>query len=260
MNIINKVVTVVKPIGSKVVQFCCNNSETIFTGLAISGNIVGTYLTAKNSIIAKDILDQLNETETSTMDKAKAVAPYVLPILASNALTITSIILLRKETSRKLSAAISACSAAVQLSDDLQAKLSAIPEKQMDSINDTAIDKKLMDNPLSNSTEIIKTGDGTVLCFDAPSGRYFWSDPSFLKEKLVDFQGKINNDPFGELLLNQFYNDIHLDNIPLANYAGWDASSSHKLNYRFKSKLTNNNIPVFVIDYDFYCLFDTRRW
>jgi hypothetical protein len=125
----------------------------------------------------------------------------------------------------------------------------SVGREKADQIRDRFIKKRLDEN-LPEESEIIRTGKGETLCYDMHSGRYFYHNIEDLR-KIENIMNKtLLADDF--VSINDFYYEVNLDSISLGDELGWSLSStlSELLELRLNSKLTKENEPCVVIDWN----------
>lgn len=119
-----------------------------------------------------------------------------------------------------------------------------IGEKKTREIKDGIAKDRITKNPKSKN-EVIITGNGDSLCYDAYSGRYFMSNIEKIR--------KVENDCNQMLLsnmwvsLNEVYYELGLDTIKMGDDIGWNADNF--LDFDFSSQLTDDGRPCLVVDY-----------
>lgn len=95
--------------------------------------------------------------------------------------------------------------------------------------------------------EIIETGHGSVLCYDALSGRYFTSCKEDLRRAFNDITWVMINET--GVSLNELYYSIGLDGIKLGDRLGWSVDRG-QVQIKFTSQLTPDGRPCLVMDFD----------
>jgi phenylpropionate dioxygenase-like ring-hydroxylating dioxygenase large terminal subunit len=100
-------------------------------------------------------------------------------------------------------------------------------------------------NPVTEKNLIV-TGKGETLCYDALSGRYFKSDIETIRQVL----NKLSRDMMSEqtVSLNQIYSDLDLEETKLGDEMGWHIDDG-LIDPSFSSHLANG-IPCLVLDFE----------
>lgn len=108
-----------------------------------------------------------------------------------------------------------------------------------------AIQKERIDQNPPKDNQIIITGKGTVKCFDAFSGRYFWSDIENIRRVQNDLNQALISDMW--ISLNDVYYALGLKGIKLGDEMGWNVDNL--IDFDFSSQLDTDGTPVLVMDY-----------
>lgn len=123
--------------------------------------------------------------------------------------------------------------------------IETIGEKKEQTIHDAIAKDKIEQNPV-NTKEIIITGNGNTLCYDALSGRYFKSDIEKLKRAVNELNRQMLDETY--ISLNDVYYGIGLDNIKLGEDIGWNVNKGF-VDLQFSSQLASDGTPCLVLDY-----------
>lgn len=126
-----------------------------------------------------------------------------------------------------------------------------VGEKKEKAIQDKVAEERLNRNPKDETTQVIVTGNGESLCYDSFSGRYFKFNIGDIKA----VENQINADliNFNYVSLNDLYSHFGLENIDLGYSIGWSIDTVPNrglLKLNLSSKLTKDNTPCLVIDYN----------
>lgn len=132
------------------------------------------------------------------------------------------------------------------LTDYKDAVKELIGDKKMQEVKDKITKKHIDKNPVSKNSVII-TEKGSTLCYDAISGRYFYSDMDRIKKAEHVVNRRILNEMY--ISLNEFYDELDLDHIPLGNDLGWKVEDGY-IELTFGSHLTDDGRPCLVIEYN----------
>lgn len=227
------------------------HSPEILTGIGIAGMITTTVLAVKATPKAMRLLEEereyLEEDETLTPREVVKVAwkcyiPAAVTCVASTACLIGA-----SRVNLKRNAALAT---AYKLSEtalnEYQSKvIETIGEKKEEIIRDKIAKEKIEKDPVT-SKEVIITGNGKTLCYDAISGRYFEADIDRIKKAENDLNKKMLSDMY--LSLNEFYDEIGLRPTTLGNELGWNLDDG-LIDLHFSSQLSEDGRPCLVIDY-----------
>lgn len=123
--------------------------------------------------------------------------------------------------------------------------IETVGEKKERSIRDDIAKDKLVQTPVTDK-EVIVTKKGDTLCFDSISGRYFKSDMETIKRVENELNRRMRNEMF--ISLNDFYQEIGLDGIPLGYGLGWNIEQGY-IDIFFSSQLAADGTPCLVIEH-----------
>lgn len=122
-------------------------------------------------------------------------------------------------------------------------------EKVKEIKDDVAQDQIRANPPTSSNTMLIAGGDGTTLCFDPLSGRYFYSSMETIRQGV----NCINETLFDEMFvsLNDLYGYLGLPELheSIGSTLGWDINHNGSLKIDYSSKLTDDGKPCLVLNY-----------
>ncbi len=190
-----------------------SNSPEILTALSVSGVITTSYLVAKASFIAGEIISS-NENEDPPSDdpkervkeRAKHVWRLYIPASISGALTIGCIIGSSKANGRRATAAVTAYSLTERAFSEYREKVvEQVGKGKEQTIRDNLAQDRVSKNP-QGSREVIVTGSKHVLCCELFTNRYFRSDMETLRKVQNDINARIVNDVY--VTLDEFYDLI----------------------------------------------------
>lgn len=221
----------------------------ILTGMGIAGMVTTAVLAVKTTPKAERLLDDEKKKCQEPLTKkevVKTVWKCYIPAAVTCAASIACLVG-ASSVNLKRNAALAT---AFQLSEKALATykekvVETIGENKEKIVKDKVAKEQLKENPKSKN-EIFVTGDGDVLCYDAFSGRYFTSS----KAKIDDAVNRINKTIIDDWCasLNDFYDEIGLDNIKLGDLMGWNAGDD-LLDIYFSSQITDDGKPCLVMDY-----------
>ncbi len=148
----------------------------------------------------------------------------------------------------KRSAALTAAYALSEsaLFDYRQKVTDTIGEKKEELIHAAVVQDKMNKQPPAKS-EVIITGTGDTLCFDAFAGRYFHSDKAKIDRAVNDLNRMILSEDFASL--NDFYDLIGLKHTELGDSLGWNSKHRGYVDVRFSSHLTEDDRPCLAISF-----------
>lgn len=184
-----------------------------------------------------------DQTDNPKVEKLKVVLPVYVPTIVTATATVACIIGSHTISSKRTAALASLYSVSEMAMKEYQKKvIDTIGEKKEQKVRDE-IDKDLVERtPITK--QIVLTGTGDHIIFDAYSGRYFKSNIDKIKQTVNEFNSRLISEM--ELQLNEFYYELGLEGIPYGNEVGWEAGNQLEVDY--SSQLTDDGTPCLVMN------------
>jgi len=249
---------------TQVVRFTSENSAALLTAAGVVGTVATGVLAGRggfkaNQIIAQAQLEkhamlehEANETGTPTpdfppelskMEIIIAVGPQALPALLTCAATIAAIIFANKMSAQKAAALAAAYGLAERnLSEYKEKAAEKLTGPKRQQIDDELAQDAVNRTPGHNTVIV---GDGEVLCFDMPTGRWFKSTMETIKEAVNATNAEILHHDHANASF--FYEELSLDKTVWSDMVGWDRDNLLELNY--DSVLTDDGKPAISINF-----------
>lgn len=233
------------------------NSPTILTGFGVAGLITTAVMAVKATPKALLILDEerYNREEKSPNGAIDPIKPKdailltwkcYLPSAIIGTITIGCIISANSINLKRNAALAGLYSLSETALKEYQTKVvETIGKTKERKIKDDLAKDKIIKNPVSDK-EIVITGRGETLCYDALSGRYFKSDIEEIRRVLNKLSRDMMSDMF--IPLNEIYSELNLKNTKMGDLVGWHVDDG-LLEPDFSSQLTENGTPCLVLDY-----------
>jgi hypothetical protein len=229
-----------------------DNSPAILTALGVTGTLTVAYLTGKASFKAAEILaketarrEADGDPQMDNWDKVDLVWREFIPAAGIAAMTVSAIIGANHISTKRVAAFASAYSMAekgfAQYKDKV---LEKVGEKKEGEIRDEVAKQQLKDHPLKQS-QIILTGKGDHLCFDAYSGRFFQSDIEKVRAAVNDINFEIINNDYASV--SDYWSLIGLPSTSSSDDVGWNTDK--KLECEYTSDLTKEGVPCMVVTF-----------
>ena len=241
-------------------------SPEILTGLGIAGMITTTVLAVKATPKAmklleeakKDIFDNLDPEDISgnntdytdislkPIEMVKVAWKPYIPAAITGIASISCIIG-ASSVHAKRNAAIAAAYNLSQtaLTEYKEKVVETIGEKKEQAIKDKIAKDKIKKDPVSKS-EVIVTGKGNTLCYDAFNSRYFYSDIDQIKRAINELNRIMLNQMY--VSLNDFYDELNLKHSGNGDELGWKLDDGF-IEVDFSSQLSDDGRPCLVIEY-----------
>ena len=223
------------------------HSPKILTALSVMGVISTAKLAsdagAKSSVVIVDLRNQ--NPEITKKELVKAVLPVYIPTILMGGATIGCMIGATTVASRRNAVLASLYSATELALKNYQEKAFALDEGKTDKRVRDAVAKELVESHPVHTSEVIVTGKGKSLCYDALSGRYFESDIDTIKRAAIRINRAIIYEMW--ITLNQFYDELRLPPVKLGDRVGWTVDNMMEL--KFSSQIASDGRPCIVVDY-----------
>lgn len=225
----------------------------ILTGIGIAGMVTTTIMAVKATPKAMDIMDEIKEDHAEDTDRKAyskdiltKAAPVYIPSVLVGCLSIACLIGASSVNFRRNAALATAYSLSESALKDYQEKVvETIGEKKERDIKDAIAKDKVEANPASKN-DIIITGDGDTLCYDLMCKRYFRSNIEKLKKVENDLNRRMRDENY--ISLNEFYNEIGLDDIGLGYEFGWNIDRGY-IELEFSAQLVDGDKPCIVVGF-----------
>lgn len=246
----------IKPAWIAVRNFTVAHSTTILTSVGVAG-VVGTAVSASvASVKSYKTVKEVEEEEKRDLEfkeKVKLCWKYYIPTVATGATTISAVIGSNIISGKKEAAMASALALAERSFEEYK---DVVAEKLGNDEAKELQDKVIFDKIADTDSEEIHPEwtfetHGKTLCYDYYCGRYFYSDPAYLRS----CEGEINRLYLteGVISLQQVYDEMGLlSSNWLARQLGWEVGDevvmrNGTLQFIFDSRLTKDNKPVLVV-------------
>ncbi len=260
--------------------FAKKKSPAILAGLAVIGVASTAYAAYKAGLKADKILKEykadLKDCHPKDREAKNAVrgemlkkmVPVMAPPVILGATTVSCIVGSQSISNRRIAALSAAYTLSESAVKNLEDKMEdALGEKKARSIRDAIVKDRLDRDYPDDQKELISNncvipGDGTVLCKDLYSGRFFYSNAESINQAIAKCSYNIVSDMY--ISLNDFYEAIgspQLDTIPMGDDLGWniDNTQNGKLPIVLRALLTKDNKPCLCLDYDIEVRDDFRN-
>lgn len=233
-----------------------DHSPAILTGLGVAGVFTTAALAVKATPEAlRRIWDAESEhnRDISTLEKVKLVWPLYVPAATVAVSSSVCILMSNRISSRRTAVAFGALSISENSYREYREKTRAVVgEKQENKIRDE-IAQDHVNKALETHGSVVPP-QNKQLCVDAFSGRVFFSDYESLRKAQNDVNAMAIHE--NGVCLNEFYNRLGLEGIPLGIEMGWPADDLMEL--KLTSCLVETGEPAIhvafrrdpVIDFD----------
>lgn len=228
------------------------HSPEILTGIGIAGMITTTVLavkaTPKALMLIEDAQYEKGDNLTNVEKVKVAWKPYIPA--AVTCVASTACLIGASSVSARRNAALTAAYqlSTTALSEYKEKVVETIGEKKEKAIHDKIAQDKVDKNPPSKN-EVIFTGGGDSLCFDAISGRYFRSSRNKIEKAVNTLNFRMTGGMEMCISLNEFYDAIGLSRLsPMGEDLGWRADKG-TIEIHYGAVLTDEDEPCIVIEH-----------
>lgn len=226
------------------------HSPEILTGLGVAGMVTTAVLAVKGTPKALRLIEDARYDkgeDLTAVEKVKvAWKPYV-PAVISGVATASCIIGANSVSSKRIAAATTAYQlSSTALAEYKEKVIETIGEKKEQAIKEKVAAEKVQKNPVE-SKEVIITGNGATLFFDATFGKYFESDLESVKRAINNLNYKLLSQEY--VSLNDFYDEIGVDRIEIGEDVGWNVGRDGMVEITFGTTMSTDNRPCITLQY-----------
>lgn len=228
------------------------HSPKIYAGIAIVGVGATSYLAAKATVQASDIIraneaadGRIEDRQARIKEHTKHVWKLYIPTAVSGAATVGCIVGSSRAGSRRTVAAVTAYSLTEKAFSEYRHKVvEQFGAGKEQKIRDEIAQDRINANQPNN---VIIAGKGEVLCCELYTGRYFKSEMEELKKAENTVNHMINNQAY--VTLDDFYYEIGIGSTCVSNDMGWDGDKLMEL--EFSTVLTPKGEPCLAFKYNY---------
>lgn len=255
-----------KPIMAGLRTVVKKHSPEIMTGIGIAGMLTTTIIAVRATPKALALIDETRRVEEdgktvfvelTPIDKVKTAWKCYIPAAVTGTISIACLVG-ASSVNAKRNAALATVYALSEsaLKDYREKAVEVVGEKKERAIREAVAKDKIDKNPVTNN-EVVITGNGDTLCYDAVSGRYFYSDMESLRRAANDLNRRMLSEMC--VSLNEFYYEIGLSGIKIGEALGWNVDKCN-IDLDFSTHLAENGKPCLVIDYQVAPDYNYRRY
>lgn len=214
------------------------------TGAALVGVGLTGFFAATGAMKAQTIL-AANDAGDSFKEKARLTWRCYIPALSVAAVTGASIVGLHGILGRRVASVAAATAVAESQLERLKDAVKEVsPPQQREEIQNAAtrpVAETQIAPPVADDL-----AEGTQLCFEAYSGRYFIASMEDIRAAVNTLNAEINNSLYASI--NELYDQLGLERTRYGDDVGWN--SDHLVVPSFSADLTGDGRPYIVLDYE----------
>lgn len=228
------------------------HSPEILIGFGVAGFVTATVLAVKATPKAMQLLDEAKkENDVDKLPPLEVVKvawkPYI-PAAVTGVVSIACVIGANSVNAKRNAALATAYQLSTAAINEYKDKvIETIGEKKEQSIREKISKDRIEKNPVSNNTVYV-TGDGDSLFLEPISKRYFKSDIERVRSVINTLNETMYNDPFGNISLSDFYDDIGLERTDISNDIGWNIENG-SIKVEFHPAMSDNGKPCLALYY-----------
>jgi hypothetical protein len=235
---------------NSVSNFANKHAPEILTGLGVAGMVTSTVLAVRATPKALQILEaekKKKEAELTPVEIVKSCWKCYAPAAITGAISAACLIGASSVNAKRYAALTTAYKLSeTALSDYREKVVETIGEKKEQAVQDKIVAKAIERHPVQEN-DIIYTGNGTTLCFDPMTSRYFYSSIESIRGAAVNVKETLFHGVWGYASLNDFYDELGLPHADVGDILGWNTDNVIAID--IGSHITDKGIPAAVIVY-----------
>ncbi|MBF1659783.1 MAG: hypothetical protein HXO58_08115 [Rothia mucilaginosa] len=215
------------------------------TGAALVGVGLTGFFAATGAMKAQTILAENSAADDSFKEKARLTWRCYIPALSVAAVTGASIVGLHGVLGRRVASVAAATAVAESQLERLKDAVKEVATPpQREEIQNAAtrhVAETQIAPPVADDL-----AEGTQLCFEAYSGRYFIASMEDIRAAVNTLNAQINNSLYASI--NDLYDQLGLERTRYGDDVGWN--SDYLIEPSFSADLTGDGRPYIVLDYE----------
>lgn len=233
------------------------HSPEILTGLGIAGMITTTVLAVKATPKALQLIEEaevakIDSGDEEPLTKVEVVKvawkPYVPALVLGTASTACLIGASSVSLRRNAALATAYQLSTTALNEYKEKVVETIGEKKDEIIKDKIAKDKVEKNPIGTH-DVIITGKGTTLCYDAQFGKYFESDIETIRRSINNINYKLTTGQYEYVSLNELYAELNIPRIDIGDDVGWNIGRDGQVEVDFSAQIADDGRPCIVMQY-----------
>lgn len=227
------------------------HSPEILIGFGVAGFVTTAALAVKATPKAMRLLKAAETDKGDDLTKLEAVKvawkPYI-PAAVTGIVSIACVIGANSVNAKRNAALATAYQlSTAALSEYKDKVIETIGEKKEQSIREKISKDRVEHNPVNNSAVYV-TGNGESLFLEPISKRYFKSDIERIRGVVNTLNENMYGDPFGQISLSDFYDEIGLERTDISNDLGWCIDSG-SIKLEFHPVMSDDGKPCLALYY-----------
>lgn len=225
-----------------------DNSPGILTGIGVAGTVATAVLTAQATTRAMDVIREFeadfpDDPREELRERIVLTWRFYIPPVTTGLLTVASIVGANRIGTRRAAALAAAYSLSERAFSDYRERVvETVGAKKEQAVQDAIARDHVRENPPSG---IIVGDSSKVLCYEAYTGRYFYSTMETLRKAENDINYQLLHEGYASL--TDFFEKIGLRRTDLSEEVGW--RDNQMLELRFSAVLTEDDRPCISFTY-----------
>lgn len=202
------------------------HSPEILTGIGVAGMITTTVLAVRATPKALKLIEEKKKAERkdnlTAVDTVKATWKCYLPAAITGVTSIACVIGANSVHMKRNAALVTAYKISeTALTEYREKVIETLGEKKEKTVREKIERDHVEQNPVSKSNVIV-TNNGSTLCFDYYSSRYFESDIEHFKKAINQLNSVMLREEY--VSLNDLYDELGLEHTGVGDSMGWNIS------------------------------------
>lgn len=228
-------------------RFVRDNSPALLAGTAITGVAATAYLSGKASYHLALYIDVEYEGNPPPrkIDQLRLFWKRYIPTVVAGVTTSACVIGATKIGNRRTAAAVAAYSLTERAFTEYKEKVvEKFGENKEQQVRDEIAQDRIKNQQVPQAVIV---ANGTVLCYEMHTGRYFLSDMEHLRKTQNDINAKLLREMYATL--SDFYYALGIDYTQSSSDIGW--TSDKPLELRFSTVLSPDGRPCLAFEYNY---------
>lgn len=250
-----------------------DHSPEILTGIGVAGFVTTTVLAVRVTpkaienidnektrrkhemieYLGDDVDEEIKELrirdamKLTPIDYIRVTWKEYLPVVIAGTASTVCILGASRINIRRNATLAAACTLSESRFSEYKSKVKElIGDKKEQNVRDEIAKDRIDADPVCDE-DVVHTNKGETLCYDALSGRYFYSDIDEIKRSINLLNHQLLYDE--TVSLNDLYDLLGLEPNKTGEDFGWNRDMNGLVEPSFSSQLASNGVPCVVLDF-----------
>lgn len=219
------------------------NSPVLLVGAAVAGIVSTGVLAARAGYKARGIVDEAEGEQNKILNLQEKASLtwlcYASPVV-TGASSIAAIVGVHTIHTKRHAALAGLYAMTSTKLDDYTEKAEELLGKKKTQDVQNAVAQQRVDKTDYSDHEVVILENGTELCYDELSGRYFRGSVSIIEQAVNTVNHELLEG--SDVVLNDFYDHVGLSTVSIGTFLGW--REGDRLEARFGSVIAPNGSPA----------------